>query len=103
MSTPSAPAKILVGITLNPEDSKELLSWAIRTLTHPNDTLVALHVLGQHCSIYFHFIIFSTNQFVNLSFQTTVLRTISDVCCLNFNGVSMLKLFGSVASPKLFV
>ncbi|XP_057514279.1 probable receptor-like serine/threonine-protein kinase At5g57670 [Actinidia eriantha] len=45
MSTPSAPAKILIGITLNPEDSKELLSWAIRTLTHPNDTLVALHVL----------------------------------------------------------
>ncbi|MBA0709001.1 hypothetical protein Golax_024074 [Gossypium laxum] len=41
----SAPAKILVGISLDPDDSKEVLSWAIRVLTHPNDEVVALHVL----------------------------------------------------------
>ncbi|TYJ22010.1 hypothetical protein E1A91_A08G100700v1 [Gossypium mustelinum] len=41
----SAPAKILVGISLDPDESKEVLSWAIRVLTHPNDEVVALHVL----------------------------------------------------------
>ncbi|KAA3470828.1 putative receptor-like serine/threonine-protein kinase isoform X2 [Gossypium australe] len=41
----SAPVKILVGISLDPDDSKEVLSWAIRVLTHPNDEVVALHVL----------------------------------------------------------
>ncbi|XVE80036.1 hypothetical protein DITRI_Ditri14bG0106600 [Diplodiscus trichospermus] len=40
-----APAKILVGISLDPDDSKELLSWAIGVLAHPNDDIVALHVL----------------------------------------------------------
>ncbi|KAG5563769.1 hypothetical protein RHGRI_000089 [Rhododendron griersonianum] len=46
--TPQPPAKIiLIGISLNPEDSKQLLSWAIETLAHPNDTVVALHVLGE--------------------------------------------------------
>lgn len=45
--TPRPPGKvILVGISLNPEDSKQLLSWAIETLAHPYDTVVALHVLG---------------------------------------------------------
>ncbi|KAA8522783.1 hypothetical protein F0562_009206 [Nyssa sinensis] len=43
--TPSAPAKILIGIPLDPDDSKELLSWAIRILARPNDTLVASHIL----------------------------------------------------------
>ncbi|XWS70913.1 hypothetical protein CRYUN_Cryun03dG0091300 [Craigia yunnanensis] len=41
----SAPAKILIGISLDPVNSKELLSWAIRVLAHPNDDIVALHVL----------------------------------------------------------
>ncbi|KAK7265306.1 hypothetical protein RJT34_32924 [Clitoria ternatea] len=40
-----SPAKILVGLSLDPDDSKELLSWAIRVLANPNDTLVAVHVL----------------------------------------------------------
>ncbi|KAK6942399.1 UspA [Dillenia turbinata] len=40
-----APAKVLIGISLNIEDSKELLSWAIRVLAHPDDTIIALHVL----------------------------------------------------------
>ena len=42
----TAPAKILVGISVDPDDSMELLSWAIRVLAHPNDDIVALHVLG---------------------------------------------------------
>ena len=44
---PMAPAKILIGISLDSDDSKEVLSWAIRILARPNDTIVALHVLGQ--------------------------------------------------------
>ncbi|KAF5936562.1 hypothetical protein HYC85_024068 [Camellia sinensis] len=43
-----SPAKILIGISLNPDDSKELVAWAIRIVAHPNDTLVALHVLVEH-------------------------------------------------------
>ncbi|XAR66680.1 Non-specific serine/threonine protein kinase [Bertholletia excelsa] len=39
------PAKILIGISMNPQTSRELLSWVIRTLARPNDTVVALHVL----------------------------------------------------------
>ncbi|KAK3026282.1 hypothetical protein RJ639_041231 [Escallonia herrerae] len=41
----ATPAKILIGISLDAEDSAELLSWAIRNVAHPNDTVVALHVL----------------------------------------------------------
>ncbi|XVF34273.1 hypothetical protein REPUB_Repub18cG0045300 [Reevesia pubescens] len=41
----SAPTKILIGISLDQADSKELLSWAIRVLAHPKDDIVALHVL----------------------------------------------------------
>lgn len=48
MVTSSTPAKILIGISLNPDDSKELLSWAIRVLANPNDDIVALHVLGNY-------------------------------------------------------
>ncbi|KAG4942586.1 hypothetical protein JHK85_047232 [Glycine max] len=40
-----SPAKILVGLSLDPDDNKELLSWAIRVLANPNDTIVAVHVL----------------------------------------------------------
>ncbi|XP_024025634.1 probable receptor-like serine/threonine-protein kinase At5g57670 [Morus notabilis] len=43
---PSTPAKILVGISLDPNESKELLSWAIRVLAHPNDNIVAVHILA---------------------------------------------------------
>ncbi|XP_052198694.1 probable receptor-like serine/threonine-protein kinase At5g57670 [Diospyros lotus] len=43
--TTTAPAKILIGISLNSDESKELLSWGIRILAHPNDTVIALHVL----------------------------------------------------------
>ncbi|XP_060171598.1 probable receptor-like serine/threonine-protein kinase At5g57670 isoform X1 [Lycium barbarum] len=39
------PSKILVGISLDVEESKELLSWAIRVLANPNDTIIALHIV----------------------------------------------------------
>ncbi|KAE9609832.1 hypothetical protein Lal_00006349 [Lupinus albus] len=42
---PNSPAKILIGLPLDPVDSKEILSWAIRVLAKPNDTIVAVHVL----------------------------------------------------------
>lgn len=42
----SSPAKILVGISLDPDESKELLSWAITVLARPKDNIIATHVLG---------------------------------------------------------
>ncbi|KAE8056791.1 hypothetical protein FH972_013530 [Carpinus fangiana] len=42
---PSSPSKILIGLSFNPEDSKEALSWAITAIARPNDTIVALHIL----------------------------------------------------------
>ncbi|XP_075651830.1 putative receptor-like serine/threonine-protein kinase At5g57670 [Castanea sativa] len=42
---PSAPSKILIGLSLDSDDSKEALSWAIRVLAHPSDTIVAIHIL----------------------------------------------------------
>ncbi|XP_057998607.1 probable receptor-like serine/threonine-protein kinase At5g57670 isoform X2 [Hevea brasiliensis] len=41
----SAPAKILMAIPLDPDDSKELLSWAISVLARPNDDIVAIHII----------------------------------------------------------
>lgn len=41
----ASSAKILVGLSLDPDDSKEVLSWAINVLANPNDTIVAVHVL----------------------------------------------------------
>ncbi|KAL3623865.1 hypothetical protein CASFOL_032681 [Castilleja foliolosa] len=41
----SLPTKILIGISLDAHESKELLSWAIKILAHPGDTIVALHVI----------------------------------------------------------
>ncbi|KAG8367689.1 hypothetical protein BUALT_Bualt16G0099200 [Buddleja alternifolia] len=46
MMTPSLPAKILIGISLDDDESKELLSWAIKVLARPGDTVVALHVIA---------------------------------------------------------
>ncbi|KAG1326943.1 putative receptor-like serine/threonine-protein kinase [Cocos nucifera] len=37
--------KILVGVSLDARASSELLSWAVGNAAHPNDTIVALHVL----------------------------------------------------------
>jgi hypothetical protein len=42
----SSSSRILIGLSLDSNDSKELLSWAIRVLANPNDTIVAVHVLG---------------------------------------------------------
>ncbi|KAF3452838.1 hypothetical protein FNV43_RR03271 [Rhamnella rubrinervis] len=42
----ASPAKILIGISLDPDESKELLSWAITVLAHPNDNIIATHVLA---------------------------------------------------------
>ncbi|KAK8602003.1 hypothetical protein V6N13_058331 [Hibiscus sabdariffa] len=41
----SKPAKILIGISLDPNNSNQLLLWAVRVLARPNDTIVVLHVL----------------------------------------------------------
>ncbi|PNY17458.1 putative receptor-like serine threonine-protein kinase, partial [Trifolium pratense] len=41
----TSSSRILIGLSLDPNDSKELLSWAIRVLANPNDTIVAVHVL----------------------------------------------------------
>ncbi|KAL4564258.1 hypothetical protein LXL04_028316 [Taraxacum kok-saghyz] len=45
MIEPVATTKILIGITLDQEQSMDLLSSAICNLARPNDTIVALHVL----------------------------------------------------------
>ncbi|WJX96685.1 hypothetical protein P8452_77854 [Trifolium repens] len=42
---PPSSSRILIGLSLDPNDGKELLSWAIRVLANPNDTIVAVHVL----------------------------------------------------------
>lgn len=42
---PSDSATLLIGIPLDTEKSYELLSWAINLLAHPNDNILALHVL----------------------------------------------------------
>ncbi|KAK9697509.1 hypothetical protein RND81_08G042200 [Saponaria officinalis] len=36
---------ILVGISLDDDEAKQLLTWAINILSHPHDTIIALHVL----------------------------------------------------------
>ncbi|KAI3805511.1 hypothetical protein L1987_27953 [Smallanthus sonchifolius] len=41
----SAPSKILIGISLDEEQSMELLSCAICNLARPNDAIVAMHIL----------------------------------------------------------
>lgn len=48
---PSVPSKILVGISLDAEESKKLLSWAINVLAQPNDTVLALNIFGQYMHI----------------------------------------------------
>ncbi|XP_030523655.1 probable receptor-like serine/threonine-protein kinase At5g57670 [Rhodamnia argentea] len=42
---PSSAANILVGISSDPSESRDLLSWAVTTLARPHDNIVALHVL----------------------------------------------------------
>ncbi|KAL5066086.1 hypothetical protein RYX36_027823 [Vicia faba] len=44
MELPS-PSTILIGLSLDSNDSKELLSWTIKVLAKPHDTIVAVHVL----------------------------------------------------------
>ncbi|CAA0820014.1 Probable receptor-like serine/threonine-protein kinase [Striga hermonthica] len=44
---PSLPAKILIGISLDADESKELLGRAIQVLAQPGDTIVALHVIDK--------------------------------------------------------
>ncbi|KAM6579551.1 hypothetical protein CsatA_003325 [Cannabis sativa] len=45
MVSSSTSSKILIGISLDPNESKDLLSWAIAILAHPNDDIVAVHIL----------------------------------------------------------
>lgn len=45
VSITNKPSKILVGISLDVEESKELISWAIRVLAKPNDTIIAQHIV----------------------------------------------------------
>ncbi|KAF5461782.1 hypothetical protein F2P56_017853 [Juglans regia] len=40
-----APAKILIGLSFDAEESKEALSWAIGVVARPDDSIVAVHVL----------------------------------------------------------
>ncbi|KAK1291388.1 putative receptor-like serine/threonine-protein kinase [Acorus calamus] len=40
-----SPVKILVGVSSNVEASERLLSWAVRVAAHPDDTVIALHVI----------------------------------------------------------
>lgn len=47
MMITSTGVKILVGISLHPDENKELISWAINVLAQPNDCIVAIHVLGE--------------------------------------------------------
>lgn len=44
----TAPATILVATSLEVDHAKELLTWAINILSHPNDTIIAFHVLGNN-------------------------------------------------------
>lgn len=44
-STSTAPATILVATSLDGDNAKQLLSWATNILCHPNDTIIAIHVL----------------------------------------------------------
>lgn len=46
--------KILVGVSLEVHRSNELLSWAVGVAAHPNDIIVALHVLGEYIYIYIY-------------------------------------------------
>ncbi|XP_031385185.1 probable receptor-like serine/threonine-protein kinase At5g57670 isoform X2 [Punica granatum] len=39
-------ANILIGISSDPNRSRDLLSWAVNVLAHPNHHIVALHVLA---------------------------------------------------------
>lgn len=39
-------SRILVGVPNNSRGCSELLSWAIRVVAKPNDSVVAVHVLG---------------------------------------------------------
>lgn len=45
-SSSSLGEKILVGVSIDARTSSELLSWAVRVAARPNDTIIALHVLG---------------------------------------------------------
>ncbi|MCE2054943.1 hypothetical protein HAX54_041693, partial [Datura stramonium] len=45
ISSSNKSSKILVGVSLDVEESKELISWAIRVLANPNDTIIALHIV----------------------------------------------------------
>ncbi|KAM3269820.1 putative receptor-like serine/threonine-protein kinase isoform X1 [Capsicum chacoense] len=44
-NTNNKSSKILVGISLDVEESKEIISWAIRVLANPNDTIIAQHIV----------------------------------------------------------
>ncbi|GMP36320.1 hypothetical protein CsSME_00008487 [Camellia sinensis var. sinensis] len=76
-----APAKILIGISLNQDDSKELLSWAINTLAHPNDTVVALHVLVEDKRKKYESIVNSRTQYRRAkAFVISVMGEFARIC-----------------------
>uniref|UniRef100_A0A803N4H5 Protein kinase domain-containing protein n=1 Tax=Chenopodium quinoa TaxID=63459 RepID=A0A803N4H5_CHEQI len=45
LAMPATPATVIVATSLEFDDAKDLLSWAINILSHPNDTIIALHVI----------------------------------------------------------
>ncbi|KAH9309335.1 hypothetical protein KI387_037246, partial [Taxus chinensis] len=55
-SVTPASAEVVVGISLQEEESKELLSWAMSVAACPDDTVVALHVLVEKHGRESHFV-----------------------------------------------
>ncbi|KAH9302329.1 hypothetical protein KI387_013912, partial [Taxus chinensis] len=55
-SVTPASAEVVVGISLQEEESKELLSWAMSVAACPGDTVVALHVLVEKHGRESHFV-----------------------------------------------
>ena len=53
--------KILVAISLDRDESQNALSWAINVLAKPNDTIVALHLLGKCVYTWFPLFFFFTS------------------------------------------
>lgn len=75
VSITNKPSKILVGISLDVEESKELISWAIRVLAKPNDTIIAQHIVGK-----FNFLSIIAQHTVNNVFLSIIATIIIILC-----------------------
>ncbi|KAL5699317.1 hypothetical protein ACHQM5_030238 [Ranunculus cassubicifolius] len=78
---PSSPSSILVNISLDAELSNELLSWAIGLAARPNDTIVALHIIGQESSRKLESTKYSKTRFRQAkAFVISMLGEFAEVC-----------------------